>query len=382
MLILFTGLPAASKTLNAIKMVNEDDMFCEYETDPNDSSKSIIKLDHEGKKIRRPVYYHNIKEVKLPWNQLDDDQAKKWFDLPSGSVIIFDECQDLFPILPSSKIASAPVHYSKMNTHRHYGHDIILITQHPKNLNTQIRRLINRHYHYKRLYGTDHVGEYIYQECKDEPLEHFSKKESEFDRVTIDKNYFGLYKSAEVHTGKPAFPWKRWSKFIIYLSLLLATVVLIIYFLTKLYTTGSLFGEEEESKPSNSSKSSLVQKTIEPLKTTPLHNEEYYSKLKPRIDGLPHTAPIYDDLTEPKSYPRIAACVNTLKTGCQCYTQQATKISVNDDICLNIVQNGYFDPMLPDIRSDDLPRSYASTQPLNSSRSSPKSLLIRSTGRY
>lgn len=78
MITLITGTPGASKTLNAIDLVLNDPAFQE-----------------------RPVYVYNIELLApgeaLGWQTLDLEQAKAWYDLPHGAVIILDECQDLFP---------------------------------------------------------------------------------------------------------------------------------------------------------------------------------------------------------------------------------------------------------------------------------------------
>jgi zona occludens toxin len=74
-------------------------------------------------------------------------------------------------------------------------------------------------------------------------------------------------------------------------------------------------------------------------------------RIKPRLDGMPWTAPIYDQLTTPTDFPRVAACVFAKRTGCQCYTQQATKLQIPESACLVYVKEGSFDPWLSGRRS-------------------------------
>ena len=90
MLYLFTGLPGGGKTLNTLKTVKEDKAFYEYDSDGNP-----VKLDN-GSIKRRPVYYHNIKELKFEdWTKLSDEEAKRPWDIEPGAVLIYDECQDI-----------------------------------------------------------------------------------------------------------------------------------------------------------------------------------------------------------------------------------------------------------------------------------------------
>jgi zona occludens toxin len=391
MLYLFTGLPGSGKTLNAIKFVSESDFFYDYIEDPKDSTKKIPNKQQDGSILRRPVYYHNINGLINPeWTKMDDDQAKKPHEIEKGSIIIYDECQDIFPVLPQSKQASLPDHYSYMNRHRHNGHDVILITQHPKNLNTQLRRLVNRHYHFKRLFGTDTIGRYEYQQCMDEPLDFIAKKEAEYEKITLDSSYFNQYKSAEIHTVKKDIPYKRFMPLVILTILLLIAAIFSVRWFLNQSSIHEYQDQQDSSKPSLIEKATTLNATglnLNPNTTTNTENpDNYLQRLKPRIDGLVHTAPIYDELTQPKSYPRIAACVITHnKNKCQCYTQQATKLSVEDSICRNIQANGYFDPTVPDSRGyqqQGKPLLSRNTTKKKPAYYRPNSYLIPKTGRY
>ena len=106
--------------------------------------------------------------------------------------------------------------------------------------------------------------------------------------------------------------------------------------------------------------------SVVPIGANSIESDDYLVRLQPRVPELLHTAPVYDDLTEPVSFPRIAACVTIKKVPyCQCYTQQATKLSVRYGTCLSIVKNGYFDPSVPDTR---LSSSTNSRRPVSSIR--------------
>lgn len=357
MLILFTGLPGASKTLNMIKYVCEDDLF----NKKGDDGKNVL-IDKQP--VKRPVYYHNINQLSIEsWVQLDDVAAKKPQDIEKGAVIIYDECQDIFPVLPNSKAGNTPDHYTYMNKHRHNGHDIILVTQHPKNLNTQLRRLVNKHIHFKRIFGTTFVTKFEYQKCIDEPEEHFAKKEAQVSKIEIDKRYFDKYKSAEVHTVKRNLPIGKFIKFGALVLLTLSAIVALIYALYQM-SAGHL-NKDDKAEPTQDS-TSLEQIVSGAHSSSDLSKDDYIYQHTPRVEGLPHTAPIYDKLTEPRSFPRIAGCVYRIaKNECSCYTQQATPIDVPFDICLNVVHDGYFDHTKVDLARVDKKRSNLSSRDTN-----------------
>lgn len=93
-------------------------------------------------------------------------------------------------------------------------------------------------------------------------------------------------------------------------------------------------------------------------KEKPMTMEEYLAHYTPRIEDMPHTAPAYDKLTKPQSYPRLSCMITESKQfinankekialgyrdnkwlGCACYTQQSTVYKVKFKTCINIVEN-------------------------------------------
>lgn len=99
----------------------------------------------------RPVYYYNIDGLTLDWTPIDN--PKEWPELPPRSVIVLDECQDVFP--PLAQGAKKPAHYSLLSRHRKLGVDIYLVTQHPSLIDVSVRRLVQEHVHLKRIAGSN-----------------------------------------------------------------------------------------------------------------------------------------------------------------------------------------------------------------------------------
>ncbi|EMM5790245.1 zonular occludens toxin, partial [Pseudomonas aeruginosa] len=95
--------------------------------------------------------------------------------------------------------------------------------------------------------------------------------------------------------------------------------------------------------------------------------QEYLELRTPRVPDVPSSAPIYDELTKPVTYPK-PFCLssrdeelvrrNALKMelgyrsgrlyGCRCNSQQGTRMLISFDACMNYVENGAFDPAIPD----------------------------------
>lgn len=120
---LITGLPGHGKGLYSLDIVN--------------------KLE---KSSGRPVYYHNVKDLNLKWHQLDKPQ--EWVNCPEGSIILLDEAWQSFPLRPNAQIP--PDFVAQLATHRHKGYDIFIVTQQPTQLDTFVRKLIDKHFHVVR----------------------------------------------------------------------------------------------------------------------------------------------------------------------------------------------------------------------------------------
>ncbi|UDL05740.1 zonular occludens toxin domain-containing protein [Marinobacter sp. CA1] len=321
MITLITGVPGSSKTLNAIDLVQSDPAF-------------------QGRK----VYTYNIKGLTLPWQTLDADEAKRWYKLPHGSVIILDECQDLFP--PEKFGSKVPEHISKLNTHRHLGIDLVLITQHPKLIDTKVRRLVGQHFHFKRQFGMESATRYTFQECADDPNDFFALKAATKTRKKFNKKLYGVYKSAEVHTHKRKIPWQLWG---------IVVVAVIVGYM--IYSVVTNYGKRGNIGADNTT---TTQEAASPLDTaklpgTPapaapqsdgktLTREQYIERWTPRLQGVPHSAPAYDKVYEVHDFPRPQCIQRQSDSSCHCYTQQATPLDIAQDQCESIVANGYWDP--------------------------------------
>lgn len=309
MLIVVTGEPGGSKTLNVIKMVCESDQF-----------------------KNRPVYYHGIKELTLDWNELTVDQCHNWESLPDGSVIVVDEAQYVWP--KRSQSSQCPDSVMAMSTHRHSGKDIILITQHPTLIDHDARKFCNQHWHFERPFNSNRPRRLTFQSCVSDPKDYHTRQEALVEKVTLDKKYFGTYKSTEQNTHKQKLPRKVYYIAALVLFFVLGSINFAYDFMTRT--------DPSEPIASSSDASSLA---ILPSQKPALPYDQLY---KPRIAGLPHTAPIYDDLNKPVSRP-MPNCLLKVKTNdCKCYSQQATLMDVPQELCLNIVKKGFFDPAKPD----------------------------------
>lgn len=358
MIYLVTGTPGAGKSLNTIKFVNEESSFQD-----------------------RPKFYFNVKglDPSFGWKELSEDEAKTWYDLPEGSIIFFDEAYDIFPQRGPSH--PTPEHVKRLATHRHKGFDIVMVCQKVKGqLDSFIRGLVNYHYHYVRQFGTPVVTRYVWNRCIEDVNNYHDLKQAQKKLIKYDKKYFKAYKSAEVHTVKVRLPWLRLSAFPVLLSIIGFSA----------WTAVDTLGGDRSPDPGLAASSSGLSDSsgflptnnnVRPAVQTKM---DWFEARQARVPGFAHTAPIYDEVTQPVTFPRPNCIVWDVEeregdSECRCYSQQATRMDVPTDICLSIVQNGWFDATIPSNESES---EYARNRGSAPVASSDRSASLQSTPRY
>ncbi|WP_047238428.1 zonular occludens toxin domain-containing protein [Chromobacterium subtsugae] len=295
-------------------------------------------LDELGKKENRQVYYHNIpltEEGKrhLGWLELAD--PLKWFELPPQAIIVMDEAQYVFPVRRAAN--GVPPHVDKFATHRHLGLDIYLITQGPRLIDSFIRPLIGRHFHLIRLFGLARSNLLRWESIQESPNSRGAKADC-LARSTFvfPKHVYRWYKSAEAHTVKVSIPKKVW---LIGLAMLCAVTLVPLAFWSL-----KDFGRKSQATTSSSAAPSSLPGGRSASIPAPLTPVQYAQQRIPRMPGVPDSAPLYDDLAKPKTFPRLAGCVASA-TRCTCVTQQGTAITdLPDGTCRQYIERSQFDP--------------------------------------
>lgn len=308
-----TGLPGASKTLHTLSTVEKRRL-----------------------KENRAVYYYGIKELKLDWIELTLEQAQKWWELPAGAIIVLDEAQKLFPPRPNG--APVPRMEAELETHRHSGYDFYLVTQDVGFLPAHLRKLIQTHKHLMCKFGTPWVTIHQFEGARDNVSK--SRKDSIETQWLRDSSMYDKYKSAEIHTQKVRVPFKVW------VAMLLPFVLIggAYYFYQK-RLTGTVPGAPASSSVAPAA-GPVAKGRVTESKAAPVAPPRVYdlASFAPRIEGLPHTAPRYDELTAPVRVPTIVGCVwlPKSKRG-HCYTQQGTKTFPGEAFIKQYVENGMFE---------------------------------------
>lgn len=318
--------------------------FLYLSTGGNGTGKTLFTL-HDVRKLQletgRPVFYNGFtaKQPLLDFGWQTFEPAK-WRDLPDGSICIIDECQE---VMPTRSVGKPPEWIEAIaKDHRKRGFDFFLITQHPLNFDSFIRRLIASpgwHRHFKASTMTHSSNELKWATVIDQPQKNNSGASGEVTPRPFPKEVYDWYESASVHTAKRRIPLKVWGA----LLGVIAAPLLIGFAVSKFIgSTDSM----SKAKGQSSAASILTgpAKALESggeKKASAMTADEYIQSRSERIPGFPHTAPVYDSVTAPVVAPYPAACVS-MGSKCRCYTQQGTVLATDMKVCLQIVQRGFF----------------------------------------
>lgn len=142
MLTVITGLPGSGKTAGVVERFL-------MPLAAKDWAEEAITPEGEKVTVKRRLFT-NINGLLLEHEKIDADDLMKWPEwVKPGDLIVFDEVQKPWPLTGANK--EQPKCITELETHRHYGIDMILMTQHPMLINAAIVRLAGQHLHIRKL---------------------------------------------------------------------------------------------------------------------------------------------------------------------------------------------------------------------------------------
>jgi zona occludens toxin len=321
MIILITGTPGSGKTAHAVDML----------------------LDMIG---TRPVFADGVTDLAIEhtpcppvseWTHEAEDASsatgkKISFTYPPNSIVIIDECQRVFR--PRSAGRAVPPEVAAFETHRHLGIDFILITQHPSLVDANIKRLVGKHIHIR----VTALGRYRYEWAEvGDPDSRTSREIAQRSKYKLPKRAFSQYKSAELHTKhKFSIPTA-----VYVIGIGLASLIGISWYIVN--SVGSRLKPESQNLTKVTAPAGAPNAPGQKADNAPMTAAEYVEAHKPRITGLLHTAPAYDEITKPQDAPIPVGCIERPKTGdCKCYDQQGNTYRTTPQVCKTIMTDGIF----------------------------------------
>lgn len=302
-------------------------------TAPLGTGKTLytIKLIFEYLNQGRPVY-SNIVGLKIPGviNVESTSQSPfDWRDLPNDAVLVYDEAHehpayserdllknltieeyekrlkeaenlDLPDTKKKSLISTIEREYSKalkrkkeqildiglsMSMHRHFGQEILLITQNPTKLNKDVLGNVTIHYVMRRKFGFEAANIWTFGEAMTTWGKSVADSALEKKYWRFPKHLYKFYVSSEKHNMKKYFPKKYYA---------FACIPLLIFYLAYSKASDTGFFGLIPKHQQDSELSYNVVKPVEGKTKQELHDEIQAQKMGLTLDQ-------YKDLKNPQA---------------------------------------------------------------------------------
>lgn len=317
---IWTGLPGAGKTAAMVA--------------------AILQFKREFP--HRPVYAININGLhESVAEPLTLEQLHRWWELPPEALICIDECQepDFMPT-DQGKPAEWVKRISKV---RHEGMDFWLCTQHPNLMSNYVRRLVDQHVHFVRKFNTGVAAKFTWPRCMENCEKESAQRAAITGFATLPKEVFDFYKSSNAHNMKRRVPWKAWVLPVAAVAVLCALVALP-FVLKRL--------RDKSAAPTAAAAGTVKPAAAADVKSQDdlLRTRDFSKWMRPRVDGVPWSAPMFDKL-DVQAQPRLY-CIAVEDGRCSCNTEQGTHYEVGLKQCRAIVQNGLYNPFVGPLQDD------------------------------
>lgn len=291
MITLITGTPGSGKSLLAVARIKD-------------------ALD-QGRQV-----YSDIDGLTL---QVAGVSPSDWRETPEGSLVVYDEAQKHFPSSGRPGAANVSEVIRALETHRHTGHDIIYITQHPTFIDSHLRKLVGEHIHVRRPANAKMATLFKANEVMSDPQRPPDFVDKEVFRYP--KELFNCYKSATVHTHKFKIPT---SLKVIGISLFALSL-----FFGYRMMNGGLFGFMETEADEKKTSPDVV-----------AIDKQVFEEDDEQVELDPLNKALKSSLDRP-SLPSLSSC-RQLGDTCSCYDTDKQYVAMTPAQCSLLVRRGTF----------------------------------------
>lgn len=322
---LFTGKPGAGKTAQLVA--------------------EIVRLQKE--EPGRPLFAMGISGLKEGIAaELTMEQLHAWWELPPGSIIAIDECQEDH-LMPRDRGTPA-AWVQRIAKVRHFGMSFLLTTQDPMNMSAYVRRLVGRHVHIINKFQTGVQTRLEWGRCMDDPESRPNRKAAVESLGTLPKEVFDLYQSSQLHTMKARIPRKVYlfGALVVFALLAAAAVPVVLHRAQRSNAAMIAQGRPGASGAAVSPGDAAA------AADAALRQRDYVKWMTPRVAGLPWTAPAFDQL-QVRSIPRVF-CIAVEDGATHCVSEQGTTVEVPAAIARIMARDGVYNPYVsPDDRAEE-----------------------------
>ena len=281
---------------------------------------SIVK---EAKEFEQALDFSVFEKFNFHWTKIDN--VEKWHLLEPDTIFVCDEAQEYFPVRIKEK---PPEFITAFERHRHSAFDVYLISQSANFIDIHARRLAGTHVHFYRPFNSKTTSRLEWSKVHN-PDDYHDKQSAQKSRVKNDVRFYGVYRSAVSHTHKFKLP-----KIVLLLPIALIAILFSVYSIYNLFSKEPVVNDKSITHAVPNQKGAALSGAA---KTDVIQFSN------------PYQNPVYSSLRKPIHYPELSCFKTTLSKSvltCTCYTQQFTKYPVDKNICVDFVDNGFFDHAL------------------------------------
>lgn len=305
MITLITGAPGSGKTL-----------YCVSKLLTAIVGTSVDGSDDDEKPVKYPrTIYTNIRNLLIDHEMVDESWLANWFDnIKPGAFIVFDEVQKPWPNRPvGSKV---PEFIQRLETHRHQGCDFVLLTQNPQLIDPNVRKLVGRHLHIRRVANMASAIVYEWDGCSNSLNFKNSFTKSPW---FFPKSAYKLYKSADLHTKVP----RR----------LPAVAFAAVFGIIGAFSMWPYF-LDRITQPLSKAVPKVPSSTVLTSAVSPATQSAFPDGLSATLGDTPQ-ANTQNPLVAAYASPaeQFSGCIQA-KTACACYTVQGVKVEKPSDYCI------------------------------------------------
>jgi hypothetical protein len=305
------------------------------------------RLLEEAAKGERPIFAAGIDGLQPGLATVLED-PREWKTVPTGSLIFVDEAWKWFGHLHDATRQATPKHVLDLAEHRHHGIDFLWTTQQPNQLYPFVRGLIGNHHHVVRRFGSKMIDVFSWGELNEDIKSQAKRENAQRKTRLLPSQAFGAYKSAEVHTIKPKWPFK-----VLAIPGLIVAAGLAAWFAFSMLRPDAFAENLTGKKPTDAAQAASAAVPVSsdqserPTRSfaTPT---DYARAHLPRFGTMPWTAEIFDEraiTADPQLYCMSSPGGPTDDGGwkdasCTCLTEQGTRYQLSQPECRTVARHG------------------------------------------
>ena len=314
MIYLITGIPGSGKTLYAVSTLIQSLMADKF-------------TDSTGTVIERRLLIDGIPSLTLPHELMaqttvtdkvitveDGFGFGNWWEwCKPGDVLVIDEVQRI--CRPRAFGSKPPQMVTELETHRHKGVDFILITQSPMLMDQNVRRLVGRHQHVRRLFGMQRALIYDWDGCQADVTRVQAATKTLW---SYPKHAYKMYASSELHT-------KQKQQLPMWLAVPVLAIIAGVAVGPQAYASlsGSMTGK---GLPKAQTVATVPAPVVPPVQ--PASAPQPAAPVAPYSPYMPPVAHVQP--------PQIAGCVYAASV-CKCYTKNLDLVEPDLDRCNSLM---------------------------------------------